>query len=172
MQRLVRPSRLFWIVAAFCVGMAAGGYLPQTPLHAVATDSNSTVILATGPLDGLVEAVFVLDTLTGDLKGAVVSKRKPAFHAQYQRNILQDFKLDEGKKPQFLMVTGVADLARAPGGLRPGTGLVYVAEVTTGAVCAYAVPWSPEVHNNDAPVPDGKFVFWGAWKFRTVGVRE
>jgi len=45
------------------------------------------------------------------------------------------------------MVTGVADLRRGGGTrLQPSRAVVYVAEVTSGLVAAYAVPWSPGLH--------------------------
>jgi hypothetical protein len=164
--------RLVWPAAALVVGLAIGGWWPTAALHAVATDSNPTCIVATGLMDPSVEAVFVLDTLTGDLKAGVLSKRGQKFTAQYQRNILKDFGLEEGKKPQFLMVTGISDLARVPGGVRPSSSAVYVAEITTGVLCAYTVPWAPELHTKDQPIPGGQVLPAGIWQFRTAKIRE
>lgn len=166
-----RFHQIAWLVVSVGVLAAAAVLLPQAPLHAVATDSNPNCLIATGPLDAAVEAIYVLDTLTGDLKAAVVSKRQPGFQAQFARNILADFTLEQGKKPSFLMVTGIADIARAPGGIRPSTSLVYVAEVNTGIMCAYVIPWSPEAHAADKPVT-AALIPWGMWKFRTAAVRE
>ena len=171
MSRVSNRFRITWLLVA--VGVLAGAciFLPQAPLHAVATDSNANCLIATGMMDGTVEAVYVLEAMTGDLKAAVVSKRQPGFQAQYARNILADFPLEQGKKPSFLMVTGMADLARAPGGVRPSLCLVYVAEVNTGVLCAYVIPWVPEAHAADKPVT-ATLHPWGTWKFRTAAVRE
>ncbi|MCS7306902.1 MAG: hypothetical protein NZ602_17565 [Thermoguttaceae bacterium] len=163
--------RIAWLFVAVSVLAVACIFLPQAPLHAVATDSNANCLIATGPVDAAVEAVYVLDALTGDLKAAVVSKRQPGFQAQYVRNILADFQLEQGKKPSFLMVTGIADIARSPGGVRPASSLVYVAEVNTGVLCAYVIPWSPEAHAADKPIT-AALMPWGMWKFRTAAVRE
>lgn len=171
MSRVSTRFRIAWLVVAVGVLAVACLLLPQAPLHAVGTDSNPNCLIATGPVDGAVEAVYVLDALTGDLKAAVVSKRQPGFQAQFGRNILADFALEQGKKPSFLMVTGIADLARAPGGIRPASSLVYVAEVNTGVLCAYVIPWSPEAHAADKPV-GAALIPWGMWKFRTAAVRE
>ncbi|HOM18373.1 MAG TPA: hypothetical protein PK777_00165 [Thermoguttaceae bacterium] len=171
MSRVSSRFRIAWLVAAVGVLAAACIFLPQAPLHAVATDSNPNCLIATGPVDGAVEAVYVLDALTGDLKAAVVSKRQPGFQAQFARNVLTDFAIEQGKKPSFLMVTGIADIARVPGGVRPASSLVYVVEVNSGVLCAYALPWSPEAHAADKPVA-AALLPWGLWKFRTAAVRE
>lgn len=171
MHDFIRRSRAVWLALAVAAGVAIGLGLPQTPLHAVGTDSNANCVIATGPMDGAVEAIYVLDTLTGDLKAGVIAKRQPGFHAQFARNVLTDFGLEQGKTPSFLMVTGVADIARVPGGVRPATGVVYVAEVNSGRICAYAIPWSPEAHAADKPIA-AAMLPWGMWQFRTQAVRE
>jgi hypothetical protein len=124
-----------------------GGLWPHTPLHAVATDRLDTFAIATGPLDEDVEAVYFLDFLTGDLGALALGKQTGKFTARFSYNVLKDLGVDPLKNPRFLMVTGVADLRRRGGpGLQPSRGVVYVAEVTTGRVAAYAVPWSPAMH--------------------------
>lgn len=163
--------RAVWVILVVGLLMLIGIFLPQAPLHAVATDSNPNCIIATGPVDSGVEAVYVLDTLTGDLKAAVVSKRQPGFQAQFVRNVLVDFALEQGKKPSFLMVTGIADIARGPGGVRPSSSLIYVAEINTGALCAYVIPWAAEAHSADKPIA-GTLMPWGMWKFRIAAIRE
>jgi hypothetical protein len=174
MRDRIRQSRWLYALAALAVGVAIGGFLPSTPLHAVATDSNANAAIATCPLDGSVEAILVLDFLTGDLKGAVISRRNPGFQAAYHRAILNDFGLDQGKKPQYLMVTGAGDIAQKGGtnNIRPSMGMVYVAEITSGTICAYNIPWASTLHTADQKGAVGKFVPWGSWKFRTPAVRE
>ena len=45
------------------------------------------------------------------------------------------------------MVTGMANLRRGGGTrLQPSTAMCYVAEVTSGKVAAYAIPWSPTMY--------------------------
>jgi len=93
------------------------------------------------------EAVYFLDFLTGDLRGLVVSKMSGAFRAVYTYNVLADLGIDAGKNPRFMMVTGMANL-RTRGGTNvlPSKSIIYVAEVTSGKVAAYAVPWSASQH--------------------------
>jgi hypothetical protein len=54
---------------------------------------------------------------------------------------MQDFGLDPSKNPKFLMVTGLADL-RSGSQSTFGAAVVYVVELSSGKICAYAVPWN------------------------------
>ena len=122
-----------------------------TKLHGVATDRYENFAIATGPLDGEVEAVYFLDFLTGDLKAAVLNINNGKFNAFFSYNILQDLGVDAAKNPRYLMVTGVADLRRIGGSnVQPSASVVYVAELTTGRIAAYAVPWNPTLHKQGA----------------------
>jgi hypothetical protein len=149
-------SRRAWgagIVLGLAVGLTLGGLWPNTPLHAVATDRLETFAMATGIVDADIEAVYFLDFLTGDLNAVVIGRgaSPTGFMVTgfYARNVLQDLNLDAGKNPKFLMATGLADLIR--GGrtgsqIQPSRAVVYVAEVTTGQVAAYAIPWNANAH--------------------------
>ena len=141
-----------------CLGIGLAGGLvltsawPNTPLHAVATDRIETFAIATGPVDDQSEAVYFLDFLTGDLNAAVIG-RQPGGGAylvtgHYFRNVLKDLGVDPAKNPRFLMTTGLADLMRGGKGgtVQPSRAVIYVAEVTSGRVAAYAVPWNATLH--------------------------
>jgi len=172
MRWKTRPHRLLWPAIMLAVGLAMGRFWPETPLGAVATDSNSVCMIATGAMDLGIEAVFVLDAITGELKAGVLSRRNGAFRAQYRRNITGDFEMPEGKKMQFLLVTGNSDLIRPPTGARFGGAVVYVAEVNSGVIRAYGVPWVPQLHAQDQPVLNGVMMPLGKWKFRGAEIRE
>jgi hypothetical protein len=127
------------VTSGTILGLSLAGVWPQVPVHAMATHGQDSFAIATGPVDSDVEAVFFLDYLTGDLKGAVLNLQVKKFAVFYQRNIVKDFL--ESKNRRYLMVTGAADLPR--GNAEVGRTVIYIAELATGQLNAYAVPWSP-----------------------------
>ncbi len=157
-----------------CAGLAAGlvgGFIlahlgHETPLHAVATDRVATFAMCTGPVDEDMEAVYFLDFLTGDLRAAVVNKNSRTFMAFFQRNVLVDLGVDPGKNPRFMIVTGTANLRRG-GGPQPGRSIVYVAEVTSGKVAAYGIPWTANM-SNMTQVVRGQFIPMDVTQFRSA----
>ena len=151
MFHTLKHSRSAWLAIGLIAGLFVGGFWPQSPLHAVATDRNDTFAMATGLLDDEVEAVFFLDFLTGDLRATVLN-RLGQFNIFYEYNVMQDLQIAPGKNPRFLMTTGVADLQRRGGSMQFGRSVVYVAEVTTGNVAAYAVPWSTALRTSNRPM--------------------
>lgn len=164
-------GRASWLGLGIVVGMAIGGFLPHAPLHAVATDRAESFAMATGMLDQGVEAVYTLDFLTGDLGAAVLNPNARRFTATYKRNILQDLKIQPGNNPRFLMVTGAADL-RSQGQMQFGASVVYVAELGSGMMGVYALPFNPAMLNNNTAQVSGEFVPVFAAPFRTAAVRN
>ncbi len=152
MSRRVLNNRFAWLSAGLIGGFLLSGLLPRTPIHAVATDRIDTFAIATGPVDAEFEAVYFLDFLTGDLRAAVLGKNTGTFIAFYNYNVLQDLGVDPTKNPRFLMVTGLANLRRTAGRQQMSMSMVYIAEVTTGNVAAYAIPWSSTMQNATQPV--------------------
>ena len=118
--------------------------MPSFPLHATATDSTSKFAVATGYMDQDVEAIYFLDFLTGDLNAWLISLVDGRFIAYYTRNVRVDLGINQTQNPQYLLVTGVANLRQMGGGqVKPGQSLIYVSEITTGKVAAYAALWNP-----------------------------
>jgi len=142
----VKQGRPVWLAIGLVIGLAIGGFWPRTPLHAVATDRYENFAIATGPVDVDVEAVYFLDFLTGDLRAAVLGNQTGKFSSFFNYNVLNDLGVDPSKNPRFLMVTGVTDLRRGMARMRPSRAVVYVAEITTGKVAAYAIPWNQQAH--------------------------
>jgi hypothetical protein len=144
---------LVGIVLGLAAGLMWAGLWPNTPLHATATDRVDTFAMATGDVDEGIEAVYFLDFLSGDLSAAVIGRGATAtgymLTGIHTRNVIQDMNLDANKNPRFLMVTGKADLNRGGRGgmVQASRAVVYVAEVTTGKVAAYAIPWNAAAHN-------------------------
>jgi hypothetical protein len=142
-RRFGKPSRLVLGGAGLALGLILGGFWPNTPLHAVATDRRDNVAIATGYLDDAIEAVWFLDSTTGDLRAVALSKQTGTFNVFFARNILADLGVDPTKNPRFLMATGTADLRRTGGArLSPSHSILYIYESTTGILAAYSIPWS------------------------------
>jgi hypothetical protein len=159
------------LVIGAMVGLNAGGFWPQIPVHAVAVQGADNFILATGPLDEEVEAVIFLDGLTGDLKAAAVGLINGKFNAFFQHNINKDF--GNVKSPKYLMTTGMVNLRRGAGAgnVSPSNSAVYIAEVTSGQVAAYGIPWNNSLRVNNQP-QNGNFYPLDIIKMRNVAVRQ
>ncbi len=141
-----------WPIAAaiaFVLGLVFSGVWPNTPLHAVSTDRSDTYAMATGPVDTEVEAVYLLDFLTGDLGAFVLGKKPGTWTGFYRTNVSRDLGVDPQKNPKYMMVTGIAGLRHA-GGTRqlPSTSVCYVAEASSGRLAAYAIPWSANMYSS------------------------
>jgi len=139
----------FAVAVALAAGFVLGGLgvWPHTPMHAMATDRVDTFAIATGALDNEVEAVYFLDFLTGELHATALGKQAGGWTGNFHANVANDLKVDLQRNPKFMMVTGMAALRRVGGSqLQPSFAICYVAELTTGKVAAYVVPWSPSMY--------------------------
>jgi hypothetical protein len=154
------------VALGLLVGLALSGFWPQTPLHAVASDRSETFGMATGYLDAEVEAVYLLDYLTGDLTAVVAGKQPGTWTGLYRTNVAGDLGADRQRNPKFMMVTGVATLRRGGGSrLQPSGSMCYVADVTSGRVAAYAILWSPTMYAAGQP-QGGQIRCVGVTQFR------
>jgi hypothetical protein len=154
------------VIAAFAVGLLVAGHVPNVPLHAVATDRTENFAMATGYCDDSVEAVYFLDFLTGELSGAVVSKQTGRFNAFYTYNVSGDLGVAPGRTPRYLLTTGTADLRRSGGKTQTlSRSLVYVSELSSGKVAAYAIPWSSSAWNAGQTLR-GQFTLLDVGRFR------
>ena len=133
------------VAIGLAVGLMLGGLWPQTSLHATATDRMDTFAIATGEVDEDVEAIYFLDFLTGDLRALIMGKQAGGFCGSYSFNVCEHLGIDPGRNPRYLMVTGVASIRRGGSRLQLSRAVVYVAEVTSGKVGAYAIPWNPSM---------------------------
>ncbi len=171
------PRLRVGLLTGLGIGLAIGmlfalvfaGYWPNVPMHAVATDRTEGFAVATGYCDESVEAVYFLDFATGDLSAAVVSKQTGRFNAFYTRNILADLKINPARPPRFLLTTGNADLRRTGGKTAQlSRSLAYVAELQSGNVAAYAIPWSSSDWNAGQTMR-GQFTLLDVGRFRGAG---
>ena len=162
------------LIVGACAGAVAAvlwlGGLGSVNVHATATQGEDNFSIATGLVDNDLEGFFFLDFLTGDLRAAIVSRRTGKFSGYFEYNVTQDFGT-LAQNPKYLMVTGLAALPRGRGPAQLGRSLVYIAEVTSGQVFAYALPYSGSM--NAAGKPQiGSFILVDGGEFRTAFVRD
>ncbi|HID74974.1 MAG TPA: hypothetical protein EYP56_03150 [Planctomycetaceae bacterium] len=186
MASLAKPAWVAVFAGGVVIGLILAGLWPQTPLHAVATDRQENFLMATGWVDEGVEAVYLLDATSGALRAKVLSNQRKGFQAHYEANVGQDLaalvnmlnarirqanaaappgtppqpEIQIPQTPNYMMVTGVADIRRgAAARAWPSTAVIYVAETNTGIVMCYVMPWNRSAHSSDVPV-NGALLFW------------
>jgi hypothetical protein len=125
------------------LGSDSRSTLSELPLYATATDTGSSMSMATGPIDDEVEGVFFLDFLTGELAGVVVASRKPnMINGIFKTNVIKDLGVEADKKPDYLMTTGAATFVGQSGQQQPGRCVVYVLDQNTGNFAGYGFTWN------------------------------
>ncbi len=144
------------IVAALAIG-AMGGYLgamqrPSEPvipealrelsLKASSAHGNESFVVASGPVDDNVDAIFCLDSTTGKLTGFVIHPRVQRIFAAFQANVLDDLPPEQGKKPAYAMTVGRTKHYSGYSNLRLADAVIYVADCNTGKVVVYGFPWN------------------------------
>jgi hypothetical protein len=158
--------RLLAVGIGLAAGLILSKFWPNSPLYAVTTDRIESYGIATGALDNETEAVWLLDFLTGDLRVLVLGKAVNTWTATFNTNVLADMNLDPQRNPKFLMATGFANLRHAGGSrVLPSNAICYVAEVTSGRITAYAVPWSFSQYQSGQPQA-GRLLQVGTCSFR------
>ena len=173
----MKPSPWCRVAGGLGIGLVigilfAGSGWPNVPLHAVSTDRTDGFAIATGYCDESVEAVYFLDFVTGDLSAAVVSKQNGRFNAFYKHNVVADLGINPAKPPRFLLTTGTVDLRRSGGKTNAlSRSLVYVAELQSGKVATYAIPWSSSAWNAGQTL-GGEFTLLDVGRFSPTGGRE
>ena len=141
MSRKVVGSRAAWLALGLVGGVLVGMLVREEPAHATATAVQGNLIMATGAVDSEGEGVFILDAVTGELRGWVVNPRGGVY--AYQYNVLRDLGVDPSKAaPKFAMVTGRQIFRGGGGNTQFGDSILYVAELTTGKMSAYGIPWN------------------------------
>jgi hypothetical protein len=164
-------SRGAWLVlgvaAGFVVGLNLAGVWPQVSVQASATHGQENFAMCTGTIDPEVEAVYLLDFVTGDLKAAVLSINTRMFNTFYTYNVSKDF--GAVKNPKYLMVSGNADMRRQLA-VPVGEGVIYIAEMSSGQLAAYGLPWNPGRQSSNATVTT-TFLPLDKFKFRTTAIR-
>ncbi|MDO5309668.1 MAG: hypothetical protein Q4G03_09310 [Planctomycetia bacterium] len=166
-------------VALLSLGLAGGGYLigmresseqsyhkasEVLPVFASASSQGDGVVLATGSFSNNVEAMYYLDSQSGRLSAALISRTAPVFQKTYTRNLkndlveaTQNLQIPMPASPRFLMVTGEADVRNVGAVSNLSRAFVYVAEINSGVVLVYALPGT---NDRDLLVTDGEITLW------------
>ncbi len=140
--------------------------------HATATHSVEGLIVATGEIDTALEGIYILDAVTGDISGAVLNPSNRKFGARWTYSgVMKDLGLAQVKNPKFVMVTGVAETRQGYRGGKLGRAILYVAELNSGSVAAYGVPWQPSKMAAGQAYTD-TLVPLDWFKFRNAVIRE
>jgi hypothetical protein len=160
----------FGLVIGLIVGLNLEGLWPSMPLHASATHGIDKFAIATGLVDGSVEALYFLDFLTGDLRAAVINPKTGKFNSFFTRNIAADFG-GAGRNSGYLLVTGSVNMPRGANSFQYSQSIVYVAEASTGAVAAYTIPWNSSLQAS-GKTQNGDFRPLDVKQFRTAFVRD
>ncbi len=148
MQSRVGDSRGIWLVGGVLIGLGVAYFWPHEPIRADQSDSNDKFgimsVQATLNVAGLsgTEAVFVLDFLTGRLQGFYLNPQIGRFTQTWYRDVAGDLKLDEkGAAQQIYAFAGAQGQMVGQGGTF-GASMVYVAELSSGSLVAYAFPFT------------------------------
>jgi hypothetical protein len=145
--------RLVWMGLGLVAGLCIAYCWPHETAQAVATDRDDRFAICTVETQtsfGQPEAVFVLDFLTGRLTGAMLNQQSGVFTNFYFRNIAGDFQLKAtaAAKAKYAIIPGNAYLTTGSG-VTLSTGVIYVAEMTSGKVVAYTFA----IQNSKVPTP-------------------
>lgn len=161
--------RWAWVLTGLIAGLCVATIWPHEPLSAETADRNDKFALITVPLSLEAEAVFVLDFLTGRLTGAALNRTRTgtSFINFYYRNLAEDFKVGAAGEPYYGVASGRAEI-QSRGTAQWGTHAVYVAEMTSGQVGAYAVPYRIA----QTPTPPVPLVPIGNFPFREATVTQ
>jgi len=153
-------GRTSWLLAGLAMGLLFGlgttagvmwsskavpavppGWPQGLPLHASTACSSESLAIATGQVDQDVEGIFTLDFISGDLQCFVLNPRTGKFVGWFKTNVTKELAVDKGKKPQYLLTTGMWSPVGGSTNQRPAGCVAYVADANTGLFAAYTFPW-------------------------------
>ena len=143
-------KKFMWLTVGTLAGICVSYFWPHEPAaYAITTDRAEEFMVFTAPVGVLTEAeaVFVLDFLTGQLRGAVLNNKVGKFTNFYQRNISADFGVDDpSTEPHYAVVAGAANLP-SRGRFTTASGVIYIAEVNSGICICYAFEYRESTTN-------------------------
>ena len=151
----------------------AGGFpLAELKLSASAAHGNETIAIATGPMDGNVDGIFLLDFLTGDLSCFVLHPRQGKFTIAFKTNVVKDLPVEQGKKPAYALATGRINVVGQSSNVKPAASVVYVADCNTGVFAAYTMPWASGLTNYNTGLVAAPMNLQDIGKARDLKLRE
>jgi len=137
MQTFSRRSLVVFAAGVLCAAAVLHLRHEKPALAQVAhgNDKFSMVTVPIAPGEG--DAVFVLNHLTGVLRGAALNNSTGTFTHHFLHNVAADFQTALGTtEPKYAIVSSQANL-RSSGALQPAQGVLYIGELSSGAVIAY-----------------------------------
>ena len=148
MATRTNDRRLVWLLFGVVAGLCLAYFWPHEPAYAIATDRDAQFALCTvevGP--GSPDAVFVLDFLTGRLQGALLNAQAGKFTNFWYANVAEDFKIGNGRKSKYTIIpgSGFLNANNGGGGQSIATGIIYVAEQTSGKVGCYRFQYRNQI---------------------------
>ena len=147
--------------------------LQELKLKAAASHGSDTFAIATGQVDDEIEGLYTLDFVTGDLQCFVLNSRTGGMAGRFMINVNDPkiFGAKRGKKPNFLLTTGMFSGGASTGGARPAASVCYVVDANTGDVAAFGFPWQRSV-TTAGGIQATPMVLLGKWQARSVDLRQ
>ena len=171
----MQNSRFTWLLLGLAAGLVVGlnvaGIWPQVPLHAVATHGQDNFAICTAPMDEDVEAVFVLDDVTGDLKAAALNVQMRQFNTFFEYNVLRDLPTANAKNPTTASSAAWPISARMwPPANWPAAWSTWP-KSRAGNWSPTACPGCPAARQSCVPFK-GSVIPLDRWQFRTTAIRN
>lgn len=174
MQANVRGRRWYWLAVGMVAGMALAAIWPHEPALATNSDRDQEFALLTVPVGSSaagitdpLDGVFVLDFLTGQLKGAVLNRAAAAFTSFYYIDLTKEFGIEPGQSARYAIASGYGQINNRSG-VTFASGTIYIGEYTTGKILAYSFPWKEGVTRPGPPLPLARIA---AFPFRQASDR-
>ena len=114
-------------------------------IDAAAAMTSEKFSMATGPLSGDAEGLFMLDHNSGLLQCSVIYPRLGRFLGNFSINVTEALP-SGGKGGQYMIATGLANFPSSSS--RPAAqSVVYVLEATSGDYACYGIPFNRAAMN-------------------------
>ncbi|MFN6107613.1 MAG: hypothetical protein ACK5EA_24595 [Planctomycetaceae bacterium] len=150
-MRKSSDQRMLWLGLGLLAGLTLAWLWPHEPAFATNSDRDQDFAIFTVPVGNQaagiadpIDAVFILDFQTGQMRGAVLNRQARKFATYYLIDLTREFQLQPGAKAKYAVATGSGQLTNQ-GGAAFASGVIYVAELTTGKCAAYTFPWQDGV---------------------------
>ncbi|MBR5626221.1 MAG: hypothetical protein IKW74_01210 [Thermoguttaceae bacterium] len=175
-KHLKQALRIGMLLVIGC-GLIAGGFyfgasarttaeIALPGVSAAASCEMNGCVLSTGYFTNGTEMLHYLDSQSGRLSSALLSRTEQQFIKTFTRLIKPDLA-DAAQKlnipvpsnPQFIMVSGETDMRQVGAGSMNNLAkaFVYIAEINSGIVLVYAIPSQGD---RDLVVSNGDIIFW------------
>jgi len=150
-MRKSSENRMVWLCLGLLAGVTLAWLWPHEPAFATNSDRDQDFVIFTVPVGNQaagiadpIDAVFILDFQTGQMRGAVLNRQARQFASFYFIDLTKEFGIAPGAKAKYAVATGNGQLTNQ-GGPAFASGVIYIAELTTGKCAAYTFPWQDGV---------------------------